>query len=90
VLVCLDLVRKKTRLRELIEAEEKVNYERRMGEKWVEDLKGLSTDWQKEYLTEAPYIIIVFKLQHRIDPETGEKIKVCNRVWRQTGFPVVC
>src|SRR5580698_6795901 len=31
------------------------------GKQWVDDLKPLKTNWVKEYLTTAPYIILVFK-----------------------------
>jgi len=32
-----------------------------MGNQWVQDLAPLATDWQKEYLELAPYLIVVFK-----------------------------
>merc|ERR1719473_2565181 len=60
----------KPRIRELVEAEEKVNYERRMRKSWIEDLSsmtGAKADErlrclqtgapQKPYLTEAPALI---------------------------------
>ncbi|KAB7502768.1 hypothetical protein Anas_01597 [Armadillidium nasatum] len=28
---------------------------------WTLDLKGLRTNWEKEYLTEAPWLILVFR-----------------------------
>jgi len=31
------------------------------GDQWTSDLKPLRTDWVKEYLTDAPYLILVFK-----------------------------
>ena len=31
------------------------------GDQWTTDLKPLQTDWVKEYLTDAPYLILVFK-----------------------------
>lgn len=51
----------KSKIREIIEEEERVNYERRMGEKWVNDLQILNTNWEKEYLDVAPYLIVIFK-----------------------------
>jgi len=51
----------KKKVREIIEEEEHINYTKRMGDQWTTDLKPLRTDWVKEYLTDAPYLILVFK-----------------------------
>ncbi|XP_058805772.1 iodotyrosine deiodinase 1 [Phymastichus coffea] len=51
----------KQEIREIVEHEEEINYTKRMGKKWTSDLKPLRTDWHKEYLTDAPYLILVFK-----------------------------
>ncbi len=32
-----------------------------MPEEWLKDLRPLQTDWHKEFLETAPYLIIVFK-----------------------------
>lgn len=40
---------------------EKISFESRMSDEWLEDLKPLGTDWQKPYLEIASYIIVVFK-----------------------------
>jgi len=64
----------KAKIREIIEREEEINYKQRMGDRWVNDLERLNTDWNKEYLTTAPYLIVVFKQTYGIDPATGEKI----------------
>lgn len=32
-----------------------------MGAKWVLDVKHLNVNWNKPYLTEAPYLIVVMK-----------------------------
>ena len=54
----------KRQVREIVEAEEKVNYERRMNERWKEDLSPLGTTWEKPYLEDAPALVIVFKQTH--------------------------
>mgnify|MGYP003644747747 CR=1 FL=1 len=54
----------KRQAREIVEAEEKVNYERRMNERWKEDLSPLGTTWEKPYLEDAPALVIVFKQTH--------------------------
>ncbi|CAH1391619.1 unnamed protein product [Nezara viridula] len=62
----------KAKVREIVEQEEKINYDRRMGPQWVADLKPIKTDWVKEYLTTAPYLILVFKQVYGIS-ENGER-----------------
>ncbi|VEN34083.1 unnamed protein product [Callosobruchus maculatus] len=51
----------KQNIREIIEDEEEINYKKRMGKVWTTDLKPLKTNWIKEYLTDAPYLILIFK-----------------------------
>ncbi|CAD5113375.1 DgyrCDS2547 [Dimorphilus gyrociliatus] len=53
----------KKEIRRIIEEEEEVNYRKRMGMKWINDLKNLRTSWswKKPYLEDAPYLIVVFK-----------------------------
>jgi len=63
----------KAKIREIIEKEEEVNYRQRMGDAWVKDLEPLNVNWIKEYLTTAPYIIIVFKQVYGTQVETGER-----------------
>lgn len=61
----------KRMIREAAEEEEKISYGTRMPENWKSDLKPLGTNWQKPFLEEAPYLIIVFKQLYGI--ENGEK-----------------
>jgi len=75
----------KKRIRDLVEDEEKVNYERRMRKSWVQDLASMTGNKsdsrlrtadgapQKPYLTEAPVILAMFKQTHCIDA-SGKKI----------------
>lgn len=58
----------KSQIREIVEQEEYLNYDRRMGDKWVTDLKFVGTSNEKPYLEEAPYLILVMKQQYH----TGE------------------
>ena len=51
----------KVKIREIVEQEEYLNYDRRMGDKWVKDLQFVQTTHDKPYLETAPYIILVFK-----------------------------
>ncbi|XP_037035233.1 iodotyrosine deiodinase 1-like [Bradysia coprophila] len=51
----------KQQIRNIIEEEELENYTKRMSRKWTTDLRPLKTNHVKEYLTDAPYLILVFK-----------------------------
>lgn len=45
-----------------------------MGKKWTTDLTPLKTDWIKEYITTAPYLILVFKQIYGILPNGKRKV----------------
>ena len=62
----------KEQIRSIVEREEEINYKKRMGDEWTNDLKPLKTNWHKQYLTEAPWLILVFKQDYGILP-IGEK-----------------
>lgn len=62
----------KSQIREIVEQEEYLNYDRRMGDKWVNDLKFIGTSHEKPYLDEAPYLILVMKQQYHVG-EDGTK-----------------
>jgi len=51
----------KRRMREIVEQEERENYDHRFPEEWLAALAPLGTDWHKEFLKTAPYLIVVFK-----------------------------
>ncbi len=63
----------KSEIRKAAEEEEYTNYHGRMSEEWLRDLAPLQTDWRKEFLETAPWLIIVFKKAY--DIEGGEKRK---------------
>jgi len=75
----------KQKMRELVEAEEKINYERRMRKSWIQDLSSMTGETadprlsnsagapQKPYLTEAPCVLAMFKQSHGYD-ENGKKV----------------
>nr|XP_012229143.1 PREDICTED: iodotyrosine dehalogenase 1 [Linepithema humile]XP_012229144.1 PREDICTED: iodotyrosine dehalogenase 1 [Linepithema humile]XP_012229145.1 PREDICTED: iodotyrosine dehalogenase 1 [Linepithema humile]XP_012229146.1 PREDICTED: iodotyrosine dehalogenase 1 [Linepithema humile]XP_012229147.1 PREDICTED: iodotyrosine dehalogenase 1 [Linepithema humile]XP_012229148.1 PREDICTED: iodotyrosine dehalogenase 1 [Linepithema humile]XP_012229149.1 PREDICTED: iodotyrosine dehalogenase 1 [Linepithem len=64
----------KSKIRSIVEQEEEINYKKRMGVKWTTDLSPLKTDWIKEYLTVAPYLILVFKQTYGTLPNGKKKI----------------
>lgn len=63
----------KRQIRAIIEEEEEINYKKRMGKVWTGDLKPFRTNWIKEYLTEAPYLILMFKQTHSYRQSDGRK-----------------
>jgi nitroreductase len=63
----------KAKIREAAEEEEKINYSGRMSDEWLDDLKIFATDDVKEFLTLAPYLIIVCKKTYDIVEEGKSK-----------------
>ena len=63
----------KKELREAAEAEEKANYERRFPEEWLDALEPFGTDWHKPFIEDAPYVIVVFRIDYGLEGE--RKIK---------------
>ncbi|XP_042246701.1 iodotyrosine deiodinase 1 [Thunnus maccoyii] len=70
----------KHQVRLIVEEEEEVNYRQRMGDKWVHDLAKLRTNWIKEYLDEAPYLILIFKQTYGILPNGKKKTHYYNEI----------
>jgi iodotyrosine deiodinase len=56
----------KAKMREAAEAEERKTYSERMPEAWQEVLQPLGTDAVKEHMTDAPWIVILFRQSKRI------------------------
>ena len=52
----------KKKIRDAAEKEEREFYENRAPQQWLNDLKQFETNWRKEYLEIAPYLIVVFKI----------------------------
>ncbi|KAM9779244.1 iodotyrosine deiodinase [Syngnathus typhle] len=70
----------KHRVREIVEEEEEVNYRQRMGDKWVKDLANFRTNWMKEYLDVAPYLILIFKQTYGILPDNKKRVHYYNEI----------
>lgn len=56
----------KAKMREAAEAEERKTYSERMPEAWQEVLQPLGTDAVKEHMTDAPWIVVLFRQSKRI------------------------
>lgn len=61
----------KRQIREAAEAEERDNYERRFPGEWLDALAQLGTDWHKEFLEVAPYLIVVFREDYGVARAAG-------------------
>ncbi|XP_036406382.1 iodotyrosine deiodinase 1 [Megalops cyprinoides] len=70
----------KHKIREIVEEEEEINYKQRMGDKWVKDLQRLRTNWVKEYLDTAPYLILVFKQTFGVHASGKKKTHYYNEI----------
>ena len=63
----------KRQIREAAETEERENYERRFPDEWLKALEPFGTDWHKPFLEDAPYMIVVFRVDYGIEGDS--KIK---------------
>ena len=63
----------KKEIRKAAEEEEYKNYHGRMSGSWLEDLAPLGTDWHKEFLEIAPWLIVVFKKPFDYDTNGNKK-----------------
>ncbi len=56
----------KTKMREAAEEEERKTYSERMPEAWQEVLGPLGTDAVKEHMTDAPWLVVLFRHSKRV------------------------
>lgn len=68
----------KRKIRMAAEEEERVSYEGRMSQEWLDALAPLGTDWHKPHIEDAPYLIVVFRQAYGVttDPMTGEELRI--------------
>ncbi|MCA9734751.1 MAG: nitroreductase family protein [Deferribacteres bacterium] len=62
----------KKNIRVAAEKVEKINYERRFPQQWLDDLKPLGTSFSKPFLEDAPVLIIVFKIDYEVNEDGGK------------------
>lgn len=63
----------KRSIRQAAEKEEWEFYQHRATREWLEDLDQFKTDWHKEFLEIAPYLIVVFKKVYDVESGTQRK-----------------
>lgn len=59
----------KKKIREQAEEVEAEFYNKKAPEYWLKALEPLGTDEHKEYLEEAPYLIVIFTQKHTVEPD---------------------
>jgi nitroreductase len=62
----------KSKMRDAAELEEQKTYTERMPEAWQEVLQPLGTDAVKEHMTDAPWLVVLFRQSKRLR-ENGEQ-----------------
>jgi len=82
--VCVQDASLKRRIREAAEAEERAFYESRASERWLADLAPLGTDWRKEFLEQAPWVVAIFVLAR--DDDGGQVYYPLESVGLAAGF----
>ncbi len=65
--VCVKDPAVKQRIRAAAEQEEREFYARRANEEWLDDLAPLGTDDNKDFLTIAPWLVVVFQMTKDVD-----------------------
>ena len=58
----------KARIRAATEDEERRTYTERMPDEWRRALAPLGTDWVKTHITDAPWVVVLFKRSYEILP----------------------
>jgi iodotyrosine deiodinase len=78
----------KARMREGAEREERLLYEQRASQEYLDAIEPIGTDWAKPHITDAPYVIVVFEQSYGFNAD-GTKRKhyyVRESVGIATGF----
>lgn len=70
----------KEAIRNIVEEEEELNYERRMSRQWVTDLKPFATKPIKPYISDAPALILVFRQTHSLRPDGKKRMHYYNEI----------
>jgi nitroreductase len=64
----------KARIRAAAEHEEKLLYEKRASQEYLDAIEPIGTDWRKPHITDAPYVIVVLEQPWGLE-EDGAKRK---------------
>jgi nitroreductase len=65
--------RLKQRLREAAEHEERLLYEERASQQYLDAIEPIGTDWIKTHITDAPALIVVFEQSYGYEPDGSKR-----------------
>jgi iodotyrosine deiodinase len=71
--VAIDNADLKARIRAAAEAEELETYSKRLSDEWRGALAPLGTDHIKEHITDAPWVVVLFKQKYGINPDGSQR-----------------
>lgn len=79
-------------IREAAEAEERENYDHRFPQEWKDALARLGTDWRKDFLDDAPYLIVVFEITYgRLPgPKPGDPPRKVKHYYVKESVGIAC
>jgi iodotyrosine deiodinase len=80
----------KRQIRLAAEAEEKQNYERRFPQEWLDALAALETDWHKEFLEIAPWLIVVFRIDYEAGRDADGNERKIKHYYVQESVGIAC
>jgi iodotyrosine deiodinase len=63
----------KERLREAAEHEERLLYEERASQEYLDAIEPIGTDWIKTHITDAPVLIVVFEQSYGYEPDGSKR-----------------
>jgi nitroreductase len=63
----------KTRLREGAEREERLLYEERASQEYLDAIEPIGTDWSKPHITDAAYVIVVFEQSYGVEADGSKR-----------------
>jgi iodotyrosine deiodinase len=80
----------KRKIRAAAEAEEKENYEGRFPQEWLDALAPLETDWHKEFLEIAPWLIVVFRIDYGVRRNANGSEQKIKHYYVQESVGIAC
>ena len=63
----------KQAIRDAAEAEESAFYHGRAPQEWIDALAPLGTDEHKAHLTDAPWVVVLFRQAHGLNPDSSKR-----------------
>jgi iodotyrosine deiodinase len=80
----------KRRIREAAEREEREFYEHRATPEWLAALEPLGTDWRKEFLEQAPSLIVVFRIDYTIERTAQGDERIVKHYYATESVGIAC